>query len=81
MVGTNVGWYERWLVRTLVGTNVGGYEITLVLSRHLMPSCDSPLVPLLCAVTILSILQSQLSFMDRVYDGTTIFDASASNKR
>lgn len=45
-----------------------------------MPSCDSPLVPLMCAVTVLLILQTQLSFVDRVYDHSTFLDASASTK-
>ena len=67
---------EAHALFTLVGTKF----FTLVLTRHPMPSCDSPLVPLLCSVAVLSILQSHLSFMDRVYDNGTFLDASASKK-
>lgn len=47
-------------------------------TRTEMSSCDSPLVPFLCAAVVLLILKSQFSFMDRVYDGGTFLDTDAS---
>lgn len=43
-----------------------------------MPCCKSPLVPLVSAVIVLLVLQSHLSFMDRVYDDHTFLQAHAS---